>query len=444
MFKRTIIEQLKSWLSKADRKPLILSGARQIGKTWVLKEFGQMCFDDVAYFSLDKEKSVCQLFQTTKDPLRLIKQLSFLHGREILPQKTLLILDEIQECSEALQALKYFCEEAPQYAVVCAGSLLGVYLNHESQSFPVGKVNHLSMYPLAFTEFLESYDNLLFKYYEQLDSIEPMPQIFYDKLREAYISYCICGGMPEVAMNMIGKTDIESVEEKLDNILKDYSRDFIKHTTAVEANRIDLVWQSIPSQLARENRKFVYQLVRPGARAREYEGAITWLQRAGLIYKVNALSKPSLPLKAYDDLSAFKIYAVDMGLLRKLAEMEASLYLKDSPVFSEFKGALAENYVLQSLIAQYGGSFRYWTSEHKAEVDFLLVSDNEIYPVEVKADTNITGKSIVQYEKQFHPRMRIRYSMLNLKMDGNLLNIPLFLADKTKQLVSLALRTIIE
>lgn len=436
MFRRKIVEQLKEWRSRRDRKPLLLSGARQIGKTWVLKEFGKECFDNVAYFSLDKDTSICQMFQTTKDPFRLLPQLSILCGEEIKPQTTLLIIDEIQECPEALQSLKYFCEDAPEYAVVCAGSLLGVYLNHENQSFPVGKVNHLSMYPLTFAEYLDSYDNNLYSYYQQINEIEPIPQIFYDKLKEAYLSYCVCGGMPEVAMNMINGCDVTAVETKLNDILNDYSRDFVKYTKPVLANRIDQVWQSLPSQLARENRKFVYQLVRPGARAREYEDALTWLQRAGIVYKINALTKPGLPLKAYDDLSTFKIYAVDMGILRKLAEMDASLYYQDSPIFSEFKGALAENAVLHSLVNQFDKSIRYWTSEYKAEIDFLIVENNEIIPVEVKADTNISGKSIVQYEKEFHPKLRIRYSMLNLKLDGNMLNIPLFLADKTKLFVS--------
>lgn len=436
MFRRKIVEQLKEWRSRRDRKPLLLSGARQIGKTWVLKEFGKECFDNVAYFSLDKDTSICQMFQTTKDPFRLLPQLSILCGEEIKPQTTLLIIDEIQECPEALQSLKYFCEDAPEYAVVCAGSLLGVYLNHENQSFPVGKVNHLSMYPLTFAEYLDSYDNNLYSYYQQINEIEPIPQIFYDKLKEAYLSYCVCGGMPEVAMNMINGCDVTAVETKLNDILNDYSRDFVKYTKPVLANRIDQVWQSLPSQLARENRKFVYQLVRPGARAREYEDALTWLQRAGIVYKIIALTKPGLPLKAYDDLSTFKIYAVDMGILRKLAEMDASLYYQDSPIFSEFKGALAENAVLHSLVNQFDKSIRYWASEYKAEIDFLIVENNEIIPVEVKADTNISGKSIVQYEKEFHPKLRIRYSMLNLKLDGNMLNIPLFLADKTKLFVS--------
>lgn len=436
MFRRKIVEQLKEWKDRRDRKPLLLSGARQIGKTWVLKEFGKECFDNVAYFSLDKDTSICQLFQTTKDPFRLLPQLSILCGVEIKPQTTLLIIDEIQECPEALQSLKYFCEDAPDYAIVCAGSLLGVYLNHEYQSFPVGKVNHLSMYPLTFSEYLDSYDNNLYSYYQQISEIEPIPQIFFDKLKEAYLSYCVCGGMPEVAMNMINRCDVTSVEAKLNDILNDYSRDFIKYTKPVLANRIDQVWQSLPSQLARENRKFVYQLVRPGARAREYEDALTWLQRAGVVYKINVLTKPGLPLKAYDDLSTFKIYAVDMGILRKLAEMDATLYYQESPMFSEFKGALAENAVLHSLVNQFDKSIRYWTSEYKAEIDFLIVENNEIIPVEVKADTNISGKSIIQYEKEFHPKLRIRYSMLNLKMDGNLLNIPLFLADKTKLFVS--------
>lgn len=438
MFEREVIKQLSAWKADEKRKPLVIHGARQVGKTWVLKHFGKEYFEDVAYFSLDKDESgLCDIFRTTKDPQRIIQQLSFLHGKRINPQTTLLILDEIQECNEALNALKYFCEEAPEYAVACAGSLLGIYLNHIGNSFPVGKVNHIYMYPLTFTEFLKTKDPLMYEYMQSIDKIEPLSQIFFDKLREAFIAYSICGGMPEPATLMVDFNDMAKVDAALRDILDDYALDFVKHTTAALAPRINYVWNSLPSQLAKENRKFVYQLVRPGARAREYEDAILWLEQAGLVNKVVLSKSPKLPLKAYDDLSVFKLYALDLGLLRSLSELDASILLQPASNYMEYKGALAENYILQSLVAQFQTSFRYWSSGNKAEVDFLLQYGNLICPVEVKADQNVQGKSLVQYEKLFQPACRIRYSMLNLKQDGNLLNIPLFLADKTKDLLDM-------
>lgn len=438
MFERDVLKQLSAWKADEKRKPLVIHGARQVGKTWVLKHFGKEYFEDVAYFSLDKDESgLCDIFRTTKDPQRIIQQLSFLHGKRINPQTTLLILDEIQECNEALNALKYFCEEAPEYAVACAGSLLGIYLNHIGNSFPVGKVNHIYMYPLTFTEFLKTKDLLMYEYMQSIDKIEPLSQIFFDKLREAFTAYSICGGMPEPATLMVDFNDMAKVDAALRDILDDYALDFVKHTTAALAPRINYVWNSLPSQLAKENRKFVYQLVRPGARAREYEDAILWLEQAGLVNKVVLSKSPKLPLKAYDDLSVFKLYALDLGLLRSLSELDASILLQPASNYMEYKGALAENYILQSLEAQFQTSFRYWSSGNKAEVDFLLQYGNLICPVEVKADQNVQGRSLVQYEKLFQPACRIRYSMLNLKQDGNLLNIPLFLADKTKDLLDM-------
>lgn len=438
MFKREIIRQLEAWKADINRKPLVIHGARQVGKTWVLKRFGEDNFEDIAYFSLDKDESgLRDIFKTTKDPKRIIQQLSFLHGKKINPQTTLLVLDEIQECNEALNALKYFCEEAPEYAIACAGSLLGIYLNHIGNSFPVGKVNHLYMYPLTFTEFLHTKDPIMHEYMCSINRIEPLPQIFFDKLRETFTAYTICGGMPEPASLMIDFNDMNKVDTALQDILNDYSLDFVKHTTSALAPRINYVWNSLPSQLAKENKKFIYQLVRPGARAREYEDAILWLDQAGLINKVVLNKSPKLPLKAYDDLGTFKLYTLDLGLLRRLSELDASILLLPTPAYVEYKGALAENYILQSLTTQFQTSFRYWTSGNTAEVDFLLQYGNQIYPIEVKADQNVQGKSLVQYEKLFQPTYRIRYSMLNMKQDGNLLNIPLFLADKTKELISM-------
>lgn len=431
---RITIEQLRLWRKRSDRKPLLLFGARQVGKTWALKHFGETDFESMAYFSFDEDSSLGDIFRITKDPQRIIEQLSFLTDAPIKPARTLIVFDEIQECPEALASLKYFCEKAPQYAVAAAGSLLGLTIGHHDFSFPVGKVNHLDMFPLSFSEFLLARDKRLYDYYYSVNAIEPLPQVFFDRLCEAFNAYRICGGMPEVASAMLsGNT--QDVDVKLANILKDYSLDFVKHTTPVLASKIGHVWQSLPSQLAKENRKFIYQLVRPGARAREYEDALSWLRNAGLTYQVNLCREPHLPLKAYDDLSIFKVYAFDTGLLRRMADMNGSIYLTPSEQFKEFKGALAENYVLQSLVMQFGKDMRYWSSGNTAELEFLLQWDNEVLPVEVKSGTSVTGKSLAQYAKIYNPHLRIRFSMLNLRQDDSLINIPLFLADRTRELI---------
>ena len=434
MFNRKIIEELKVWKEKADRKPLMMLGARQVGKTSVLKRFGEECFDHCAYFSLDEEEGVCDIFRTTKNPVQIIEQLSFLSEAPIEPQRTLLVFDEIQDCPEAISAMKYFCERTPEYAVACAGSLLGLAFGHEGFSFPVGKVDHINMYPVTFSEYLEQKDANLYRYYQSIDSLSPLPQVFFDRLSQAFMGYRISGGMPEAAMKMIAM-DKNGVEQSLNNILKDYAFDFVKHATPLLANRISHVWNSLPSQLAKENHKFIYQLVRPGARAREYEDALLWLQNAGLIYKVSLCKTPQVPLKSYEDLSIFKIYCLDIGLLRALAEMDGEVYLSENPAFKEFKGALAENYVLQSLVAQGVNCSRYWASGNQAEVEFITAKGCEVIPIEVKSGTSVTGRSLVEYSKRYAPPVRIRFSMLNLKQDDGLVNIPLFLADRFRDLV---------
>ncbi len=434
MFDRKIIIELKKWQTKEDRKPLMMLGARQVGKTSVLKRFGKECFEYCAYFSLDEEMGVCDVFRKTKNPKQVMEQLSFLADVPIVPEKTLLVLDEIQECPEAIASMKYFCEQAPEYAVACAGSLLGLAFGHEGFSFPVGKVDHLEMYPVSFPEFLEQKDAGLYRYYQSIKDVDPIPDVFFDRLSQAFTAYRISGGMPEAAMKMLSMDKV-AVETVLKNILKDYAFDFVKHATPQLANRISHVWNSLPSQLAKENRKFIYQLVRSGARAREYEDALVWLKNAGLLYKVNLCATPQLPLKSYEDLSIFKIYCLDIGLLRVLAEMDADVYLSDSLGFKEFKGALAENYVLQSLVAQGVNCSRYWSSGNKAEVEFVIQHASRVIPIEVKSGTSVTGRSLMEYNKKYSPELRIRFSMLNLKKDDTLVNIPLFLADKLKELV---------
>ena len=434
MFNRTIIEELKHWQTREDRKPLFMLGARQVGKTSVVKRFGKEYFKYCVYFSLDEEEGVRDIFRTTKNPQQIIEQLSFLTEEPIVPQETLLVFDEIQECPEAITAMKYFCEKTPEYAVACAGSLLGLTFGHENFSFPVGKVDHISLYPISFSEFLEQKDAGLYRYYKSIHSLEPLPQVFFDRLVQAFNAYRVSGGMPEAAMKMLAM-DVKRAEIILQNILKDYAFDFVKHATPLLANRISHVWNSLPSQLAKENRKFVYQLIRPGARAREYEDALVWLQNAGLIYKTSLCKTPQIPLKSYEDLSAFKIYCLDIGLLRVLSELSPEAILTNDSHFKEFKGALAENYVHQSLTTQGINCSRYWSSGNEAEVEFLLQEGTEVIPVEVKSGTSVTGRSLVEYNKRYAPSLRIRFSLLNLKQDGGLVNIPLFLADRMKELV---------
>lgn len=405
-----------------------------MGKTSALKRFGKECFEHCAYFSLDEEEGVCDIFKKTKNPTQIIELLSFLTDVPILPGKTLLVLDEIQECPEAIASMKYFCENAPEYAVACAGSLLGLAFGHEWFSFPVGKVDHLEMYPVSFSEFLEQKDAALYRYYQSIKGFDPIPDVFFERLSQAFMAYRISGGMPEAAMKMIAMDKV-GVETVLNNILKDYAFDFVKHASPLLANRISHVWNCLPSQLAKENRKFIYQLVRPGARAREYEDALTWLKNAGLLYKVSLCATPQLPLKSYENLSIFKIYCLDIGLLRVLAEMDADIYLNDNSGFKEFKGALAENYVLQSLITQGVRCSRYWASGNKAEVEFIIQHASTVIPIEVKSGTSVTGRSLVEYNKKYSPELRLRFSMLNLKKDDNFVNLPLFLADRLSELV---------
>ena len=432
---RDIVQQLAVWKTKENRKPLILQGARQIGKTWVMKAFGEQYFEHIAYFSFERNDELFQLFESTKDPKRLLGQLATYTSVAIEPQKTLIIFDEIQECNKALNSLKYFCEEVPEYAVIAAGSLLGVSMS-KGNSFPVGKVDFLQMYPLTFKEFLAFDAPDIHCFTENITECEEIPLIIFNQLAESFHRYQVTGGMPEVAAGFLSNKGMERVEEVLQNILNAYSLDFSKHAANKDIPKITEIWHSIPSQLSRENRKFLYKLVKPGARAREYEDALLWLQQAGLIYRVFANTKPALPISAYDDLTAFKIYLSDIGLLRKLAKLPPEIILNNSPLYTEFKGAMTENYVLQSLVTQFEVMPRYWTSNGKAEVDFIIQNGLEIIPIEVKSGHSVASKSLHKYNEDYLPRLRIRYSLNNLKKNGNLLNIPVFLADWTKKIIA--------
>ncbi|MGL5958080.1 MAG: ATP-binding protein [Phocaeicola sp.] len=433
---RNALHSLKEWKEKRNRKPLVLQGARQVGKTWLLKEFGRSCFEDIALFNFDESPELKQFFSSTKDVKRIIQNLSLVHGKTISPQNTLIVFDEIQECNEALNALKYFCEEAPEYHVACAGSLLGVAMSRGA-SFPVGKVDFQTIYPISFLEFLAAADQTLFNYLQSITKIEPIPDIFFSQLLDKFKMYYISGGMPEAVVELLEEGNISVVQQILQNILNAYALDFSKHAQNSDVIKIGYIWQSLPSQLARDNKKFLYQTVRPGARARDYENALQWLVNAGLVYKINRISKPALPLSAYDDLSSFKIYAFDVALLRRLAGLAPSAIAEGNRLLIEFKGALTENYILESLIRQFENQPRYWASQNRAEVDFILQIDNQVVPIEVKSDENVVGKSLAFYRKEFSPPISIRYSLKNLKQDGDLLNIPLFMADMTETILKL-------
>lgn len=434
--KRDIHQKLIEWKNAPGRKPLLLQGARQVGKTWSLKAFGKEEFETVAYFNFDEQPELKQFFSASKDVGRILQNLGLVHGKAILPGKTLIIFDEIQECNDALNSLKYFCENAPEYAVACAGSLLGVTLSRGA-SFPVGKVDFLNVYPLSFSEFLSADDPSLSTYLDQIADIAPIPDIFFNRLVEKFKMFFISGGMPEAVVALLDKQDIELTQKVLKNILDAYTLDFSKHIENKDIPKLGFIWSSIPSQLARENKKFLYRTIKTGARAREYEDALLWLSQAGLVYKVFRNTKPSLPLSAYDDLTAFKIYLLDVGLLRRLSLLDPVAVKEGNRLFVEFKGALSENWVLQSLVRQFESPPRYWTSGNKAEIDFLIQHENKIIPIEVKSDSSTTGKSLTLYNKDFQPEIRIRYSLKNLKKDDGLLNIPLFMADYTMKMISL-------
>ena len=429
-FKRDLLEKLVLWQKSTNRKPLVIEGARQVGKTWLMKEFGRTCFEQFTYINF--EELNLQYVFAEKNPHAIIQQLALISGHKIDPQHTLLIFDEIQECKPALNALKYFYEQMPELAIVAAGSLLGVSMA-AGDSFPVGKVDHMTLYPLTFKEYLSMVDVAMYDYLSNRQVGDAIVNTLEERIKRHFDDYRVCGGMPEAAMCMANGEGVEAVEKVQSNILKDYQLDFSKHASKTIIPRIGHIYRSIPSQLSKENRKFVYQLVKQGARAREYEDALQWLRQAGLIHQVYLNKTPNIPLTAYDDLSAFKIYLSDIGLLRKLAEVPvAALVTKDDVIgYREFKGAFAENYVLQSLSTQSTVNLRYWTSNNSAEVDFLLQYDTHILPIEVKSGKSTSSRSLTLYNAEKHPILRIRYSDKELKLDDNLLNIPLYMADWT-------------
>jgi len=442
---RMIMNDLVRWKESKYRKPLILKGVRQVGKTWLLKEFGKRYYANTAYFNFDEHPEYKQFFETTKDVNRILQNLMLVGSQKITAGETLVIFDEVQDAPEVIGSLKYFCENAPEFHIACAGSLLGIALSRPA-SFPVGKVNFLKVNPMTLTEFLLANGNEnLVRYMDQIDEIAPLPDAFFEPLYEKLKMYYITGGMPEPVRMWTQERDAEQMQEVLLNILDAYERDFAKHPDPKDFPKISLIWKSIPSQLARENKKFIYKAVKEGARAREYEDALQWLVDAELVRKVYCSSGPGLPISAYDDLSAFKLYLVDVGLLRRLSLLAPSAFSEGNRLFVEFKGALTENYVLQALQNQFEAAPRYWTMENpRYEVDFLIQRENEIFPVEVKAEGNVESKSLKKYKEKYGDKvkLRIRFSLSNLKLDGDVLNIPLFMADYADRLIGLALESV--
>lgn len=432
---RVVISQLLVWKNRQNRNPLIIQGARQVGKTHLLKSFGKIHYDSTAYFNFEKNPQLSQFFQQTKEPQRIIDNLSVLHGSKINPDTTLIIFDEIQESNDALNTLKYFSEEAPQYHIVCAGSLLGVALSR-GMSFPVGKVEFLNLYPVSFSEFLEIADKDMFSYLMSIDKVEEIPNIFFDRILEKFKLYSISGGMPQSIISLLNE-GVNLCESVLQNIINSYKLDFSKYIDNKDIQKLNYIWESLPSQLSRENKKFIYKTVKTGARAREYEDSLSWLINAGLIYKIYKSDKIGLPISAYDDLSAFKVYTIDVGILRRLSKLKPSVIAEGNRIFSEFKGALTENYILQSLIYQFDEIPRYWTSGNVAEVDFLLQYENEIIPVEVKSNLNVKSKSLFYYRQKHKPKVCLRYSLNNLQHSDGIINIPLFMSDFTDKLIKI-------
>ena len=429
--KRNAISNLISWKNSADRKPLVMRGARQVGKTWLMREFGQSCYSGFVYFNFDEEDELKSIFETNKNPQRIVELLSLIAGEKILPGETLIIFDEIQECPEALNSLKYFKEKANEYHVIAAGSLLGTLLA-QPKSYPVGMVNLLDLYPLTFDEFLEATDEALYAYYESIHKDQQIEEIFHNRLLEAYNNYLIIGGMPECVASWVKEKDPAKISQIQRELIEIYENDFSKHNGKVNSGRILMVFRSIVSQLAKSNEKFMYGAVRQGGRARDFEEAIEWLVSAGMLNRIYNVSKMEHPLSAFDKLDQFKLFLFDTGLLKHLAGIDNSAILLKADY--QFKGPLTENYVLQQLRGQFAVEPRYY-SDKNGEIDFVLQHEMDIIPVEAKGGEEKSAPSFKRYISERHPKYAIRFSKRGYRKDGAITNIPLYLVRKTKELL---------
>lgn len=438
--KRDLISKLIDWKVSNLRKPLILLGARQFGKTYLLKDFGKSNYQNTAYISFESNQEYLEIFKRDKNPNRIIKELSYLLKLKIEPQKTLIIFDDVQKAPDVICSLKYFCEDANEYHIACAAtSLENSSLQHKV--FPVGKVNFLDVYPLTFSEFLGAIgENFLQAYLHDYDTLEPVSTPTYNDLVDKLKLYLTIGGMPKALNAYLKDDDLGTVDDVLSGIINDYYLNFLQGPSIKPYPKIKAIFDSLPTQLSKENKKFLFNLVKVGARAREYEDALQWLVNARVFYKIYRNKAPKLPVSAYDDLSAFKMYLVDVGMLRRLSKLSAYAISEGNRLFSEFKGALTENFVLEQLVTQFEMP-RYWSVLNPPhEVDFLIQKDNDIIPIEVKSDANIRSRSLQKYQELFKDdiKLRVRFSLENLKLDGNLLNIPLFMANEASRLIEMA------
>lgn len=424
MHRHAMLDLMK-WKEKKNKKPLVIRGARQVGKTWLMKKLGETAFENTAYINFDNNPQMKELFEKDMRTDRLITGIELYTGQKINPENTLLIFDEIQEVPKALTALKYFNEDAPEYQIICAGSLLGVAL-HQGTSFPVGKVEFMDLYPMSFTEFMRAMGKEPFvELIDQgnFDMATTFKQEYIDLLKYYYY----VGGMPEVVAAFAENTDFNEAREIQERILMAYEQDFSKHAPTEIIPRIRMLWNSIPSQLTKENKKFIYGLIKEGARAKEYEMAMLWLKDCGLVHKVHRVTAPHLPLKAYEDLKSFKLFMVDVGLLSCMVRLSQSVLLDGNDLFKEFKGALTEQYVLQQLKTRKKLNTYYWTNTRgSAEIDFVVDTEEKIVPIEVKAETNLKAKSLKNYADKFHPPISVRTAMLDYKKEDWLINIPLW------------------
>lgn len=423
--KRRAYLELVKWKDSVTKKPLIIRGARQVGKTWLMREFGRNEYDQMVYVNFERDKHLHDIFKKEFNIARIIAALQIESGLTIRSENTLLVFDEIQSLPEAISSLKYFFEEKDRYDIIAAGSLLGMAY-YSDVSFPVGKVDFIDLYPLDFTEFLDATGNsalneLLEK--SDWDLVKIYKSRYINLLRE----YFFVGGMPEAVSSYISEKDFKAVRKIQNNILDAYEFDFSKHPPSGTASRIRMLWNSIPSQLAKENRKFVYGLIREGARAKEYESAIAWLADCGHVYRISRVTKPNIPLKAYEDLRSFKIYIVDIGLLTAMTSLDTGTLIEGNRLFTEFKGALTEQYVLQQLISNRDFVINYWSAERStAEVDFLIQANNRVIPIEVKAEENLKAKSLKAFKEKFNPEISVRTSMSDYRSQDWLVNVPLY------------------
>ena len=434
---RDTIEKLKQWKDDTNKQPLIIQGARQVGKTWLMQEFGKRHYQKTAYFNFDSDKNLKEIFNEDFNIKRIVRALEIIAGFKFSLENTLIIFDEIQECPRALTSLKYFCENEIKYHIVAGGSLLGL-IHLENSGFPVGKVSFLNLYPLNFFEFLKATNNTdLINLIKEKDF--NLIKIFKNKYESLLKNYFFIGGMPEVVNDFIEHEDYNRVREIQNNILSSYEKDFSKHIPSNIVEKVRMLWRAIPSVLSKKNKKFIYSAIKEGARAKEYELALHWLKDAGLIYQIHSVKTPILPLIAYQNLNAFKLFIVDIGLLSAITNLDTRVILEKTTIFDEFKGALTEQFVCQELKSTFSGEMPiyYWTNEtSRAEIDFILQVSNIIVPVEVKATTNLKAKSLNNFIDKFKPEKSIRTSLADYKInENNLFDIPLYAVSEFSNLI---------